>query len=36
MEKVSNTAHYEVEVYVHPEWQDSKSDLRYESVYTLP
>ena len=30
MEKVSNTAHYEVEVYVHPEWQDSRSDLRYE------
>lgn len=30
MEKVSNSEHYEVEVYVHPEWQDSRSDLRYE------
>lgn len=33
MEKVSNTAHYEVEVYVHPEWQDSRSDLRYERKF---
>ena len=30
MENVSNSEHYEVEVYVHPEWQDSRSDLRYE------
>ena len=30
MEKVSNTERYVVEVYVHPEWQDSRSDLRYE------
>ena len=36
LEKVSNTAHYEVEVYVHPEWQDSKSDLRYERMYNSP
>lgn len=36
LEKVSNTAHYEVEVYVHPEWQDSKSDLRYKRMYKSP
>lgn len=33
MEKVSNSERYEVEVYVHPEWQDSRSDLRYERQY---
>ena len=33
MEKVSNTAHYVVEVYVHPEWQNSQSDLRYERKF---
>lgn len=36
MEKVSHTAHYEVEVYVHPEWQDSKSDLRYVRKFKSP
>ena len=33
MEKVSNSERYEVEVYVHPEWQDSRSDLRYERKF---
>ena len=36
MEKVSNTAHYEVEVYVHPEWQNSRSDLRYVRKFKSP
>lgn len=36
MEKVSNTAHYEIEVYVHPQWQDSKSDLRYVRKFKSP
>lgn len=30
MEKVPNSYHYEVDVFVHPLWQDSKSDYRYE------
>ncbi len=33
MEKVSHTESYYVEVTVHPEWQDSQSDLRYERRY---
>lgn len=33
MEKVSNSEHYEVEVCVHPKWQNSRSDLRYERQY---
>lgn len=33
MEKVINSERYEVEVYVHPEWQDSRSDLRYERMF---
>ncbi len=33
MEKVSHENSYYVEVYVHPEWQDSQSDLRYERKY---
>lgn len=33
MEKVSRTESYYVEVTVHPEWQDSQSDLRYERKY---
>lgn len=36
MEKVSNTKLYEVEVYVHPEWQNSKSDLRYTRMFKSP
>ncbi len=33
MEKVSHEDTYTVEVYVHPEWQNSQSDLRYERKY---
>lgn len=33
MEKVSHTESYYVEVTIHPEWQDSRSDLRYERKY---
>ena len=33
MEKVSHTASYYVDVSIHPEWEDSKSDLRYERKY---
>ncbi len=33
MEKVSRTESYYVEVTIHPEWQDSQSDLRYERKY---
>lgn len=33
MEKVPNTCQYKVEVCVHPLWQNSKSDYRYERKY---
>lgn len=33
MEKVTNISGFEVEVFVHPMWQNSKSDLRYERQY---
>ena len=33
MEKVSHSESYYVEVTIHPEWQDSRSDLRYERKY---
>lgn len=33
MEKVSHTENYDVEVTIHPEWQDSQSDLRYVPKY---
>lgn len=33
MEAVPNTAVYGVEVYICPEWQDSRSDYRYERKY---
>lgn len=36
MEKVSNTELYEVEVFVHPEWQNNKSDLRYIRRFKSP
>ena len=34
MEKVPNRYHYEVEVFIHPMSQNSKSDLRYERKYS--
>lgn len=34
MEKVPNKCHYNVEVTIHPMWQNSKSDLRYERKYS--
>lgn len=36
MENESNDDSYEVAVYVYPVWQNSKSDLRYEPMYSSP
>ena len=33
MEKVSNTEHYAIELYIYPEWQDSQSDYRYMRMF---